>query len=41
MMEAFVDDVNSGQHAAKGWPNTCYGMSKLGIIAYTKVSRYI
>lgn len=41
MMEAFVGDVNSGQHAAKGWPNTCYGMSKLGIIAYTKVSRYI
>jgi NAD(P)-dependent dehydrogenase (short-subunit alcohol dehydrogenase family) len=33
----FVQDVENGTHASKGWPNTCYGMSKLGIIALTKV----
>lgn len=37
LMKEFVRDVESGTHADKGWPNTCYGMSKLGIIALTKV----
>lgn len=37
MMEKFVKDVQSGTHEQKGWPNTCYGMSKLGIIALTKI----
>lgn len=38
MMTDFVDDVKAERHGAKGWPNSCYGMSKLGLIAYTKVS---
>ena len=25
LMHEFVTDVEAGQHAAKGWPNTCYG----------------
>jgi carbonyl reductase 1 len=37
MMEQFVADVESGMHILKGWPNTCYGMSKLGIIALTRI----
>ncbi len=37
MMEQFVADVESGTHIHKGWPNTCYGMSKLGIIALTRI----
>ena len=37
LMEQFVKDVQSGTHEQKGWPNTCYGMSKLGIIALTKI----
>jgi len=37
LMQTFVADVEAGSHAAKGWPNTCYGMSKLGIIALTKI----
>jgi carbonyl reductase 1 len=37
LMQQFVSDVEAGIHTTKGWPNTCYGMSKLGIIAMTKV----
>lgn len=36
-MNTFVKEVETGIHAQNGWPNTCYGMSKLGIIAYTKI----
>jgi carbonyl reductase 1 len=37
LMRQFVHDVEAGIHKEKGWPNTCYGMSKLGIIAMTKI----
>jgi carbonyl reductase 1 len=37
LMTEFVNDVESSNHQAKGWPNTCYGMSKLGVIALTKI----
>lgn len=37
LMKEFVTNVKDGTHAAKGWPNTCYGVSKLGIIALTRV----
>ena len=37
LMRGFVADVEDGSHSSKGWPNTCYGMSKLGVIALTKV----
>jgi carbonyl reductase 1 len=36
-MNNFVRAVETGVHQQEGWPNTCYGMSKLGIIALTKV----
>jgi len=36
-LHSFVADVEGGVHAAQGWPNTCYGMSKLGLIALTRV----
>ena len=36
-MSMFVADVEAGMHAQHGWPNTCYGMSKLGLIALTRV----
>ena len=39
MMTEFVSDVKAGRHSEQGWPNTCYGMSKLGLIAYTNVRR--
>lgn len=36
-MNEFVVDVESGRHTELGWPNTCYGTSKLGVIAMTKI----
>lgn len=36
-MDQFVKDVEHGTHQENGWPGTCYGMSKLGIIALTKI----
>lgn len=37
LMDQFVKDVEQGTHQENGWPGTCYGMSKLGIIALTKI----
>ena len=34
-MKKFQDDVASGNHEAQGWSNSNYGISKLGLIAYT------
>jgi carbonyl reductase 1 len=36
-MSDFVTAAEAGVHAKQGWANTCYGMSKLGIIAFTKI----
>jgi len=36
-MKNFVKDVQDGTHVEKGWPNTGYGVSKVGIIAMTKI----
>jgi carbonyl reductase 1 len=33
----FVKDTSEGRHKEKGWPGTCYGFSKLCLIAYTKI----
>jgi carbonyl reductase 1 len=37
LMNQFVSEVEDGSHSKKGWPNTCYGVSKLGIIALTRI----
>lgn len=37
LMNQFVADVQSGVHAQRGWPNSNYGMSKLGVIALTRI----
>ena len=37
MMMLFIEDVEKKQHEKAGWPNTCYGMSKCGLIALTKI----
>ena len=41
LMQRFVDDVAAGDHREKGWSNTAYGMSKVGVTALTKVSVYL
>ena len=37
LAQSFIEAVKDGTHAAKGWPNTCYGMSKLALISYTNM----
>jgi len=37
LMEDFVSAAESGKHLERGWPNTCYGVSKMGLIALTRV----
>ena len=37
LMDQFVKDVTDGKHTEKGWPNTAYGTSKVGMTALTKV----
>ena len=41
LMQKFVDDVIAGDHQSKGWSNTAYGMSKLGVTALTKVNSIV
>jgi carbonyl reductase 1 len=37
LMHEFVSDVERGEHDSRGWPNTCYGTSKLAVIALTRI----
>lgn len=37
MMNSFIEDVEKKQHSNYGWPNSCYGISKLGLIALTNI----
>lgn len=37
LMQEFAEAAKSGKHRQKGWSNTNYGTSKLGVIAATKV----
>lgn len=37
LVASFVRDAEAGVHAANGWPNTCYGVSKMATIALTRV----
>lgn len=37
LMDEFIVDVKEGKHIERGWPNTFYGMSKIGETAMTKV----
>ena len=37
LMHKFIEDVEGGIHAEHGWPSSCYGMSKLGVTAATKI----
>ena len=36
IVSPFVTDVLGGVHAEKGWPSSCYGMSKLSLIAFSR-----
>ena len=36
LMNSFVRDAQNGVHVSNGWPDSCYGTSKLGVIALTR-----
>jgi NAD(P)-dependent dehydrogenase (short-subunit alcohol dehydrogenase family) len=37
LMKDFVSAAEKGTHAMHGWPNSCYAVSKLGVIALTRI----
>ncbi|EKX36642.1 hypothetical protein GUITHDRAFT_117185 [Guillardia theta CCMP2712] len=37
LTESFVEHVQKGDHSVHGWPNTCYGVSKSAVNAYTRI----
>lgn len=36
-MNEFIEAVRLGNYAQKGWPKSCYGISKVGINHYARV----
>ncbi|XP_053561923.1 carbonyl reductase [NADPH] 1-like [Bombina bombina] len=37
LMETFVKDTKNGDHQEKGWPNTAYGVSKIGVTVLSRI----
>ena len=37
LMDQFIQDVAAGDHMSKGWSNSAYGVSKVGVNALTRV----
>ncbi|XP_038079338.1 carbonyl reductase [NADPH] 1-like [Patiria miniata] len=37
LMREFVELANAGNHGSKGWPNSAYATTKMGVVALTKV----
>ncbi|KAM5179919.1 carbonyl reductase [NADPH] 1-like [Mantella aurantiaca] len=37
LMEKFVEDAKHGVHQEKGWPNTAYGVSKIGVTVMSRI----
>ncbi|XP_066455086.1 carbonyl reductase [NADPH] 1-like [Eleutherodactylus coqui] len=37
LMEQFVEDAKNGVHEEKGWPNTSYGVSKIGVTVLSRI----
>eukprot|EP00667_Euglena_gracilis_P022903 EG_transcript_25664 len=33
----FIQSVENGTHTQRGWPSSCYGVSKATLIAYTRI----
>ncbi|KNC98968.1 uncharacterized protein SPPG_05924 [Spizellomyces punctatus DAOM BR117] len=36
LMEQFIKDVSEGTYSKKGWPKQAYGVSKVGVTAFTR-----
>ncbi|XP_046392019.1 carbonyl reductase [NADPH] 3-like [Ischnura elegans] len=39
LMEEFVEAAKAGDHFAKGWPNSTYAVSKVGLSALTRIQQ--
>jgi carbonyl reductase 1 len=37
LVNDFVAGAETGTHSQRGWPNSCYGVSKAALIAYTRI----
>jgi carbonyl reductase 1 len=37
LLRAFVDDVQRGQHSARGWPSNAYSVSKAALNLFTRI----
>ncbi|MEE6467896.1 hypothetical protein FKM82_008101 [Ascaphus truei] len=37
LMEKFVEDAKKGVHQQEGWPNTAYGVSKIGVTVLSRI----
>lgn len=37
LMEKFVEDAKNGVHQERGWPNTAYGVSKIGVTVLSRI----
>ncbi|OCT93787.1 carbonyl reductase [NADPH] 1 isoform X1 [Xenopus laevis] len=37
LMEKFVEDAKKGVHQKEGWPNTAYGVSKVGVTVISRI----
>ncbi|KAE8621510.1 hypothetical protein XENTR_v10004857 [Xenopus tropicalis] len=37
LMEKFVEDAKKGAHQKEGWPNTAYGVSKVGVTVLSRI----
>ncbi|CAJ0929253.1 unnamed protein product [Ranitomeya imitator] len=37
LMEKFVEDAKNGVHEKNGWPNTSYGVSKVGVTVLSRI----
>ncbi|XP_069802220.1 carbonyl reductase [NADPH] 1-like [Dendropsophus ebraccatus] len=37
LMEKFVEDAKNGVHQERGWPNTAYGVSKMGVTVLSRI----
>uniref|UniRef100_A0A8D0H1T3 carbonyl reductase (NADPH) n=1 Tax=Sphenodon punctatus TaxID=8508 RepID=A0A8D0H1T3_SPHPU len=40
-MEKFVEDTKKGVHVKEGWPNTAYGVSKIGVTVLSRIQARI
>lgn len=38
LVESFVDSVRRGRHSEEGWPTSAYGVSKLALNAYVRIT---